>query len=90
MENLRNNLKTAENIISSCPACKENFFQFFCRFTCSPDQSTFVNVTNVKQSTIGKDVVDELDHFVNEKFASEFYDSCKNVSSRLLMVMQWT
>ena len=36
-------------------------------------------MTNVKQSTIGKDVVDELDHFVNEKFASEFYDSCKNV-----------
>lgn len=77
--NLKKNLKKAENIISSCPACKDNFFQFFCRFTCSPDQSTFVNITAIGQSSSKKDVVTELDHFVDPTFAAGFYDSCKDV-----------
>jgi Niemann-Pick C1 protein len=35
-------VKKAERIISACPACWSNFLQFFCSFTCSPDQSSFV------------------------------------------------
>lgn len=77
--NLKKSLKKAETIIASCPACKENFFQFFCTFTCSPDQSLFVNVTEVQKSTSDKDIVKELNHYVAPDFAEGFYNSCKEV-----------
>ena len=76
---LQSNLKRAEPIISSCPACKENFFNLFCTFTCSPDQSLFVNVTDTTTSTSKKLIVTELDNYWSNAYASGFYDSCKDV-----------
>ncbi|MCJ1477839.1 hypothetical protein MMC13_006512 [Lambiella insularis] len=79
IEALGSNLKTADNIISSCPACKENFFNLFCTFTCSPDQSLFVNVTGTGQSRSKKTVVTELDNLWSDNYGKAFYDSCKDV-----------
>ncbi|KAI9730106.1 MAG: hypothetical protein M1834_006098 [Cirrosporium novae-zelandiae] len=76
---LRSNLGKAEGIISACPACRENFFNTFCVFTCSPDQSLFVNVTSTKKSTSGKTIVTELDNLISDQYGSGFYDSCKDV-----------
>lgn len=78
---LSKNLKLAEGIISSCPACKENFFNLFCTFTCSPDQSLFVNVTQTEKSRSGKYLVTELENVWSEEYQSGFYDSCKNVKN---------
>ncbi|PWY70929.1 multidrug efflux transporter AcrB transmembrane domain-containing protein [Aspergillus heteromorphus CBS 117.55] len=78
---LSKNLKLAEGIIASCPACKENFFNIFCTFTCSPDQSLFVNVTQIEENSSGKRLVTELDNVWSEEFQSGFYDSCKNVKN---------
>jgi Niemann-Pick C1 protein len=78
---LKSNLKLAEGIIASCPACKDNFFNLFCTFTCSPDQSLFVNVTDTATSTSKKDVVTELDNIWSKKYQSGFYDSCKEVKN---------
>ncbi|KAH7127186.1 sterol-sensing domain of SREBP cleavage-activation-domain-containing protein [Dendryphion nanum] len=75
---LTSNLKKVTPIINACPACKANFFNLFCTFTCSPDQSLFVNVT----STVPKGdkfLTTELDHLVTNEYASGFYDSCKDV-----------
>ncbi|KAF8448566.1 sterol-sensing domain of SREBP cleavage-activation-domain-containing protein [Terfezia claveryi] len=79
INDLASNLKRAGAIISSCPACKANFFNLFCSFTCSPDQSLFVNVTSTDLSTSGRKVVEELDYFVSDDYGSGFYDSCKDV-----------
>ncbi|KAL2830459.1 patched family-domain-containing protein [Aspergillus cavernicola] len=78
---LSSNLKLAEGIISSCPACKDNFFNIFCTFTCSPDQSLFINVTKTEQGSSGRDLVTELDNIWSEEYQSGFYDSCKNVKN---------
>ncbi|KAJ0426564.1 patched family-domain-containing protein [Aspergillus carlsbadensis] len=78
---LSSNLKLAEGIISSCPACKDNFFNIFCTFTCSPDQSLFINVTQTEPGSSGKDLVTELDNLWSEEYQSGFYDSCKNVKN---------
>ncbi|KAF4310017.1 hypothetical protein GTA08_BOTSDO01918 [Botryosphaeria dothidea] len=75
---LQSNLKRAESLIASCPACKENFFNLFCTFTCSPDQSLFVNVTETKPKN-GKLMVTELNHLVSDDYGSRFFDSCKDV-----------
>lgn len=79
LDDLTSNLKRASAIISSCPACKANFFNLFCTFTCSPDQSLFINVTRTDMSTSKKEVVVELDYFVSDEYGSGFYDSCKDV-----------
>ncbi|KAL4788392.1 patched family-domain-containing protein [Aspergillus varians] len=81
IEALSKNLKLAEGIISSCPACKDNFFNIFCTFTCSPDQSLFINVTKTEKGRSGKDLVTELDNVWSEEYQSGFYDSCKNVKN---------
>lgn len=75
---LKSNLKTANQIISSCPACKDNFFNMFCTFTCSPDQSLFINVTKTMQKN-GKTLVTELDQLISEEYGKGFYSSCKDV-----------
>ena len=78
LESLRSNLKTVNSIIGSCPACKKNFFNLFCTFTCSPDQSLFVNVTGTEESG-NTFAVNQLDQLISEKYGSGFYDSCKDV-----------
>ncbi|RPA81499.1 multidrug efflux transporter AcrB transmembrane domain-containing protein [Ascobolus immersus RN42] len=79
LSDLKSNLDRAGAIISSCPACKANFVNLFCQFTCSPDQSTFINVTAIEKTMSKKDAIAELDYHVSEEYASGFYDSCKDV-----------
>ncbi|KAI8093242.1 patched family-domain-containing protein [Halteromyces radiatus] len=71
-------VKRAEPMISSCPACWKNFMQFWCSFTCSPNQSTFVNITNSYNKN-GHAIVDQADYWVGEQYGAPFFDSCKDV-----------
>lgn len=66
-------------MIASCPACRNNFRAFWCTFTCSPDQATFLNVTATQETTTGQTGVKSMDFFVSQQFAEGFYDSCKGV-----------
>lgn len=80
VEVLRDNLAQAESIgISSCPACRNNFRSFYCSFTCSPDQATFLNVTSTQESSTGEIAVKSVDFHVGQHFGEGFFDSCKNV-----------
>ncbi|KAI7895499.1 sterol-sensing domain of SREBP cleavage-activation-domain-containing protein [Mucor mucedo] len=80
LETLVAQVKQAEAVIASCPACWHNFVQFWCGFTCSPNQSMFVNVTAVLAGKKEGDlVVDGVDYWVGEGFGSQFYDSCKDI-----------
>ncbi|KAI0081680.1 multidrug efflux transporter AcrB transmembrane domain-containing protein [Panus rudis PR-1116 ss-1] len=79
LETLRDNLDMAEGMISSCPACRNNFRSFWCQFTCSPNQATFLNVTSTQETTTGETAVASVDYYVSEEFGSGFYDSCKNI-----------
>ncbi|THV05508.1 multidrug efflux transporter AcrB transmembrane domain-containing protein [Dendrothele bispora CBS 962.96] len=76
---LNQNFKTVDSLISSCPACRNNFRSFFCQFTCSPDQGSFLNITSTQTSTTDEIAVKSLDFFVGQNFAEGFFDSCKNV-----------
>jgi Niemann-Pick C1 protein len=78
LDALKTNLDRATPIINACPACKENFYNMFCTFTCSPDQSLFINVTKTEPKG-DKYLVTELNHLVSDEYAGTFYDSCKDV-----------
>jgi Niemann-Pick C1 protein len=80
LEDLVKQVKRAETIISSCPACWSNFLQFWCSFTCSPDQSTFVNITSSKPGDKADTLtVTGTDYWVGDNFGSQFFDSCKDI-----------
>ncbi|EJU00044.1 multidrug efflux transporter AcrB transmembrane domain-containing protein [Dacryopinax primogenitus] len=79
LDTLAENLKTVSPIISSCPACFNNFRDFFCSFTCSPYQGTFVQVTSTQTTTSGETAVKSVDFAVGEGFKQGFFDSCKYV-----------
>ena len=72
------NFKQVNQFVASCPACQNNFFNLFCTFTCSPDQSLFVNVTDIDKKG-DKLLVTELDNLWTDEYKSGFYDSCKDV-----------
>ncbi|KAF2825174.1 multidrug efflux transporter AcrB transmembrane domain-containing protein [Ophiobolus disseminans] len=78
LDALKTNLDRATPIINACPACKENFYNLFCTFTCSPDQSLFINVTATEPKG-EKYLVTELDNLVSNDYGATFYDSCKDV-----------
>ncbi|OAQ74131.1 patched sphingolipid transporter (Ncr1) [Pochonia chlamydosporia 170] len=78
VQSLKSEMGTPNTLIGSCPACKHNFFNLFCKFTCSPDQSLFVNITDAAPKN-GKLLVTELDQLISEKYGSGLYDSCKEV-----------
>ncbi|CAG8433916.1 12137_t:CDS:2 [Ambispora gerdemannii] len=79
LNTLHESTKQAETLISSCPACWKNFLNFFCEFTCSPSQSTFVNVTSTGISRTGQKIVTSVDFFVGANQGTGFYDSCKDI-----------
>ena len=79
LKTLREQLDTVDNIISSCPACRNNFRSFFCSFTCSANQGTFVNVTATQTTATGQTAVKSVDFFAGQTFTNGFYDSCKDV-----------
>ncbi|ODV77860.1 uncharacterized protein CANTADRAFT_26879 [Suhomyces tanzawaensis NRRL Y-17324] len=78
--NMESSLKRVDPLISSCPACRRNFYDFICDFTCSPNQASFVEVTKTSQAVDTKqDIVTEITQYVDPKYAEAFFDSCKNV-----------
>ncbi|PWN39066.1 hypothetical protein IE81DRAFT_326910 [Ceraceosorus guamensis] len=82
VEALKANLDQAEPLLLSCPACRNNFRALFCSFTCSADQSRFVDVLERQRTDGGKDgdeAVKRVQYHVGDEYRQGFYDSCKNV-----------
>ncbi|TFK76143.1 multidrug efflux transporter AcrB transmembrane domain-containing protein [Pluteus cervinus] len=79
VETLRENFNQVDGLVSTCPACRNNFRSFFCSFTCSPDQGSFVNITSTQVTSTGENAVKSLDFYVGEEHGVGFFDSCKNV-----------
>ncbi|XP_056427204.1 NPC1-like intracellular cholesterol transporter 1 isoform X2 [Hyla sarda] len=69
-------------ILSRCPSCAENFINIHCQNTCSPNQSTFINIvrtTPYNDSGEIKQGALEYECFYQRDFADRSFDSCKNV-----------
>lgn len=61
-----------------CPACLHNFIQLWCFLSCSSDQATFTNVTEVQQAVDNNaTAVKEVDIWMSRAFSDALYDSCK-------------
>ncbi|XP_059511972.1 NPC1-like intracellular cholesterol transporter 1 [Myotis daubentonii] len=77
---LENSLAITKALLTRCPACADNFVSLHCHNTCSPDQSTFVNVTRVAVRGAGQPPsVVAYEAFYRRSFAERTYDSCSRV-----------
>ncbi|KAJ3926999.1 MAG: hypothetical protein NXY57DRAFT_668229 [Lentinula lateritia] len=76
---LEDNFRIVDKIVSACPACKNNFHDFFCKFTCSPNQSSFLNVTSTQTTNSDQIAVKSVDFYVGPQFGQGFFESCKDV-----------
>ena len=80
LDTLSASLQQAQAFIAMCPACSLSFRNFYCHFTCSPDQSTFVSVSQTQSLDSKKGpAVKSLELHVDEQFGKAFFDACKDV-----------
>jgi len=78
-QQLQRQVQQAKALFGRCPACLKNIANFWCDFTCSPDQSLFVDVQNVAYGTTGLIVVNETLWTISTAVSNLFWDSCDNV-----------
>lgn len=69
LTSLKKNLKTAASLFSRCPSCSQNFYNMWCDFTCSPDQSMFMNY-----------MYGFATYYLTDEYATGLYGSCKDVT----------
>lgn len=50
INDLAKKVQMAANLLQRCPSCYTNFLQIICEFTCSPKQSTFLDVKKINKS----------------------------------------
>ncbi|KAM9313283.1 NPC1-like intracellular cholesterol transporter 1 [Gastrophryne carolinensis] len=82
MNSIQKSFALSKVILSRCPSCEENFANIHCQNTCSPNQSTFLNVTRTYDTIVnGKPEKGVLAYqcFFQRQFAERSFDSCKNV-----------
>ncbi|XP_067326963.1 NPC1-like intracellular cholesterol transporter 1 [Anolis sagrei] len=80
---IESSLRISRVILSRCPSCAENFGNLHCQNICSPNQSSFANVTRTNPYTFpnGSQALGVLEYqcFYDQGFADATYDSCKGV-----------
>ncbi|XP_057308798.1 NPC intracellular cholesterol transporter 1-like [Hydractinia symbiolongicarpus] len=73
LQTLQSQLKTASSMFSRCPASSKNFFNMWCEFTCSPNQSKFLDYKF-------DGFVATADYYISSQFSNGLYKSCIDVS----------
>ena len=49
---LNQNVELAANFLKRCPSCMQNLVTHMCDFTCHPQQSQFMEVTEIESGKI--------------------------------------
>ena len=65
--------------LKECPACVRNFEKVICHLSCGTDQQNFMKITKTQPNDSGKDMVSEVEYYLNDDWAKGVYESCKSV-----------
>ncbi|GAV02187.1 hypothetical protein RvY_12783 [Ramazzottius varieornatus] len=76
---LKAGMDMVTTLLGGCPSCLRNFMTLFCEMTCSPIQSTFAYPAEFAVSDDNVTYVKALGVFLDTKYATEAYNSCKSV-----------
>ncbi|CAF4224777.1 unnamed protein product, partial [Rotaria sp. Silwood2] len=79
--NMANQFGLAKSMLGRCPSCYYNFRSLFCSMTCSPDQSRFLSITDIGNSSLypGRATVEEITYTIADDFAERILSSCRDV-----------
>lgn len=94
MKTLKGQIKTAQALLSRCPACNDNFLKHFCYTTCDPNMSLHIDPTNYlkggdqtyvikcENRSTSKNItyVKQLDVYYDGNYGERLYNSCMNVA----------
>ena len=94
MNTLHNQIKTAQQLFTRCPACVSNFVNHFCAATCDPDMSLFLDVPDGDLVQLNDTTwyVQSVNVRITEQYADNLYNSCKSVqypqaSTKVISIM---
>jgi hypothetical protein len=78
---MANQFGMAKLMLGRCPSCYYNFRSLFCAMTCSPDQSRFLTIKEMGNSSIypDRETVESIYYDIAEDFAQRILDSCRLV-----------
>ena len=80
MVTLSTQTKLPRQLFARCPACYRNFLDHFCKTTCDPDMSAFMDVQPAfLLNDTGKWYIQQVEIYLSEEYVEELYDSCKDV-----------
>ena len=74
---LSQNLQTMHQMTSRCPACWNNMRRLYCQFTCSQDQSLYMDADS---TWIIANYILQVNYYVSPEFKQGLFNSCKDVS----------
>lgn len=72
------NFGSIDALFGYCPLCAMNLKQFWCNFTCDPNQSMVNNVTGFGTTPDGYDVI-YLNITVNPQVSCDLWEACKKI-----------
>ncbi|XP_068093368.1 NPC intracellular cholesterol transporter 1-like [Hyperolius riggenbachi] len=85
LKTLSSNLQLPLQFLSRCPSCFYNLMTLFCELTCSPSQSEFLNVTQVKSSSPElqeeKPSITGMQYYIGKSFSNAMYNACRDVEA---------
>ena len=74
-----------QTFFQDCPACLRSQLEYYCEMYCHPEQSDFIEVSEVFESTIpnqNKFGIQKFTAKVPSKFLNDIYDNCKTVKQK--------
>ncbi|XP_067002483.2 NPC intracellular cholesterol transporter 1 [Anabrus simplex] len=76
---LDRNIGMAAGLMKRCPSCMKNFVEHICDYTCSPKQSSFINVTKY-DGLPNHEYITAIEVYITNTYMSGTFNSCKGVS----------
>lgn len=77
---MADNIRDAQGIFGRCQTCMRNMLRNICAFSCSPEQSRFMNVTAEPSNLIeGAQMITAIHVNMAESYINGTFDSCRSV-----------
>ncbi|KAI1299319.1 NPC intracellular sterol transporter 1-related protein 1 [Halotydeus destructor] len=81
LQKLKKTVRLISMMVPGCPACTDHFKQLLCHMTCAPNQRKFIQMVKKSGNGDGKEMVSEINYFIDEQFAKRAFEVCKDVTS---------
>lgn len=72
-------MSLVKSFVGRCPSCFRSFISLFCDLMCHSNQSTFMEVTSVKQNFKNVSYINGIRVYTNEEYLNGTFEACKQI-----------